>query len=83
MGVDTKSSSSRLGKRYSLLIRGQGFSETAADSNELQALSHKDFVLVQAAKEGDVLHLRADSEQGPRIISIEVSKDPGYALYRK
>jgi quercetin 2,3-dioxygenase len=63
-----------------LVIRGQGAS-VAADSN--QALAHKDFAVIEAAKEGEFLKLQADSDQGVRIIAIEVPEDPGYALYRK
>jgi redox-sensitive bicupin YhaK (pirin superfamily) len=66
-----------------LVIRGQGRSKAAADTEELQALSHKDFAVIQATKEGEALHLRADVEQGLRVIAIEVPEDPGYALYRK
>lgn len=67
-----------------LVIRGQGSSESAADSNEPLTLSHKDFVVVQNDKQvEETLHLRADSEQGLRIIAIEVPENPGYALYHK
>ncbi|NOU88466.1 hypothetical protein GC102_22305 [Paenibacillus sp. LMG 31460] len=64
-----------------LVIRGQGTSELAAE--KLQAWSHKDFAIVQATMEGETLHLRADSDQGLRIIAIEVPEDPGYTLYHK
>ncbi len=64
-----------------LVIRGQGTSEIAAE--KLQAWSHKDFAIVQATTEGEALHLRADSDQGLRIIAIEVPEDPGYTLYHK
>ncbi|MBP1964006.1 pirin family protein [Paenibacillus aceris] len=66
-----------------LVIRGQGFSEAAAGKS-LQALSHKDFVVVQTdSQAAEALQLKADSEQSLRIIAIEVPVDPGYALYRK
>lgn len=64
-----------------LVIRGEGTSEIAAE--ELQRWSHKDFAIVQASEEGEVLHLKADSDQSLRIIAIEVPEDPGYALYHK
>lgn len=67
-----------------LVIRGQGSSEAAADGNGPQPLSHKDFVVVQNDKHAvETLLLKADSEQGLRIIAIEVPEDPGYALYHK
>lgn len=67
-----------------LVIRGQGSSEASADSKGPQALSHKDFVVVQNDKQvAESLLLKADSEQGLRIIAIEVPVDPGYALYHK
>ncbi|MFD0695401.1 pirin family protein [Paenibacillus sp. GCM10027628] len=63
-----------------LVIRGQG---TAAAAAEAHALAHKDFAVVKAAEASELLRLQADSEQGLRIIAIEVPKDPGYSLYRK
>ena len=42
-------------------------------------MSHKDFVVAQATGEGEALHLRAGSEQGLRIIAIDVPENPGYA----
>ncbi|NOV02547.1 pirin family protein [Paenibacillus planticolens] len=67
-----------------LVIRGQGFSEATAAGKAPQALSHKDFVVVGPDNPaGETLQLKADSEQGLRIIAIEVPVDPGYALYRK
>ncbi|MCY9661459.1 pirin family protein [Paenibacillus chondroitinus] len=67
-----------------LVIRGQGSSESAADGKGAQAISHKDFVVVQNDKQADeLLLLKADDEQGLRIIAIEVPVDPGYALYHK
>jgi redox-sensitive bicupin YhaK (pirin superfamily) len=67
-----------------LVIRGQGSSETAVGGKGSQALSHKDFVVIQSDKQvEEALLLRADSEQGLRIIAIEVPENPGYPLYHK
>jgi redox-sensitive bicupin YhaK (pirin superfamily) len=64
-----------------LVIRGLGTSKTAA--GELQTWSHKDFAIIQATTEGEILQLKADNNQVLRIIAIEVPEDPGYALYHK
>lgn len=64
-----------------LVIRGQGTSEVAAGQPQVWSL--KDFAVIQATEQAEILHLKADSEQGLRIIAIEVPEDPGYALYRK
>lgn len=87
-----------LGRRLALLvIRGEGAGSVAAvgrgldreqgqeqgQEQERKNLSHKDFVVAQAVGEGEALHLLAGSEQGLRIIAIDVPEDPGYALYRK
>lgn len=64
-----------------LVIRGQGL---AADGSSSEALAHKEFVITQTDHaNGESLRLQADSEQGMRLIAIDVPKDPGYALYRK
>lgn len=87
-----------LGRRLAfLVIRGEGAGGVAAAGQELgqgqgqgqeqgqkrKTLSHKDFVVAQATGEGEALHLRAGSEQGLRIIAIDVPENPGYVLYRK
>ncbi|TXK83868.1 pirin family protein [Paenibacillus sp. N3.4] len=64
-----------------LVIRGQG--TTQIDVEASGTLSHKDFAVVQATGEQNLLQLTADSEQGLRIIAIEVPEDPGYPLYHK
>jgi redox-sensitive bicupin YhaK (pirin superfamily) len=87
-----------LGRRLAfLVIRGQGAGMVAAEAAGLgqgqgqgqeqeqghKTLSHKDFVVAKAEAAGEAIHLRADSEQGLRIIAINVPEDPGYVLYRK
>ncbi|CAH1219014.1 hypothetical protein PAECIP111891_04826 [Paenibacillus allorhizoplanae] len=74
-----------------LVIRGEGVGNVVGRGQEQaqnqeqdrKTLSHKDFVVAQAVGEAQALHLVADSEQGLRIIAIDVPEDPGYALYRK
>lgn len=63
-----------------LVIRGNGTGQS--DGNTAAALSHKDFVVVQAEAE-ETLELKGGALQGMRITAIEVPVETPYPLYRK